>query len=506
VFVRDDDPHWQATCTRVIEFFSATWGGGYNIIVPMDANGTTIRSVFWDILDIYDSDYLFSYYYSGDDIRQNDPERYEQLLDDHLQQFIRGGPVSDVDSAREQIDEQLRNVPQFEEPRAELQQKLLKTLAPFHIAEHAFEQSIGVGSHPRFPLAPLTKLLPNIKHSDRLVTYEPTYEGVYPLWLASVTGCVSDGFKHELNSIGVQHQTIPANDSGPMDLFIDASDAAMRRTERQVVTPFELANIDTGLYQPVKAMAEPRAILLVAGETLADFCLYYSLSKLRQPVIWLPLKFLISQSDTSGKRVLLDHYADLLRRFARFRRRQRDPQYVLVSVSADKAALDSTVEALDGAGYGRSHRISDSATIAPAIRRLLEFPLRLYEQDNTYRQSSLTVVENSQLDSFETPRPKNFLHLDPYENRWIAEINIQAHRLPRNNHLGPWIIRSGLLSTNGARVCKTGIAYSCPSPMYFGGNIDTTLVRPSIFIPDALQMFKHLFQLEGYAARVSCRR
>ena len=86
------------------------------------------------------------------------------MLDDHLQQFIRGGPVSDVDSAREQIDEQLRNVPQFEEPRAELQQKLLKTLAPFHIAEHAFEQSIGVGSHPRFPLAPLTKLLPNIKH------------------------------------------------------------------------------------------------------------------------------------------------------------------------------------------------------------------------------------------------------------------------------------------------------------------------------------------------------
>jgi hypothetical protein len=131
VFVRDDDPHWQATCARIIEFFSATGGGGYNIIVPMDANGTTIRSVFWDILDIYDSDFLFSYYYSGDDIRQNDPERYEQLLDDHLQRFIRGGPVSDVDSAREQINEQLRNVPQFEEPHAELQQKLLKNAGAF---------------------------------------------------------------------------------------------------------------------------------------------------------------------------------------------------------------------------------------------------------------------------------------------------------------------------------------------------------------------------------------
>src|SRR5919205_1802477 len=157
VFVREDDPHWQTTCTRVIEFFSATWGGGYNIIVPLDDNGTTISNVFWDFLDIYDADFLFSYYYSGDDIRENNPESNEQLLDEHLQQFIRGGPVSDVDSAREQIDEQLRNAPQFEEPDAELQRKLIKTLAPFHIAEHAFEQSIGVGSHPRFPLAPLIK-------------------------------------------------------------------------------------------------------------------------------------------------------------------------------------------------------------------------------------------------------------------------------------------------------------------------------------------------------------
>jgi hypothetical protein len=335
-----------------------------------------------------------------------------------------------------------------------------------------------------------------------MVAYQPRYGGVYPLWLASVTGQVTEKFKHELNAIGVQHETIHADDYGPLDLFFDASDA-MRMTQRQVVTPFELANIDTGLYQPVKAMAEPRATLLVAGETLADFCLYYSLSKLRQPVIWLPLEFLTSQSETGGKRVLLDAYADALKRFARLRRRQRDPQYVVVSASADKATLDSTVEALDRAGYSRSHRITDSVAVAPDLRTLLEYPLRLYEQDNAYRQSSLTVSENSQLDFFETPRPKNFLHLDPYENRWIAEINVQAHRLPRNEHLGPWIVKSALLSTNGARVSKSGISYSCPSPMYFGGDIDTTLVRPSIFIPDALQMFEHLFQHEGYLAKVS---
>jgi len=134
---------------------------------------------------------------------------------------------------------------------------------------------------------------------------------------------------------------------------------------------------------------------------------------------------------------------------------------------------------------------------------LLQYPLRLYEQDNAYRPTSLTVSENSQLDFFDTPRPKNLLRLDAYENRWIAEIKIQSHQLPRNDRLGQWVIKDGLLSTNGARISKSGLAYFCPSPAHFGGDIDTTLVRPSIFVPDALQMFEHLFQLEGYDAKVS---
>jgi hypothetical protein len=45
---------------RIIEFFSVAWGGGYNIIVPTDRN--TIPHSFWQILDIYDPDYLFFYY------------------------------------------------------------------------------------------------------------------------------------------------------------------------------------------------------------------------------------------------------------------------------------------------------------------------------------------------------------------------------------------------------------------------------------------------------------
>ena len=129
--MREDDPHWQATCSRVIEFFSATWGGGYNIIVPLGNDGKDINNPFWDILDIYDPDYLFLYYYSGEDIKRNEPENYEQWLNKHVQQFISGGPVSSVDSARKQIDKQLRNSPRFEQPHAELQQKTNQNAGTF---------------------------------------------------------------------------------------------------------------------------------------------------------------------------------------------------------------------------------------------------------------------------------------------------------------------------------------------------------------------------------------
>lgn len=406
VFINETDPHWQSTCTRIIEFFSAAWGGASNIIVPAGDKG--LKDLFWDILDVYDPDYLLLYHYTGDDLRLNEPEKYAQWVDSNLQQYISGGPVSDVDSARKQVDQSLRNAPLFREPEAEFQQKLIKRLAPMHVANHAFSASIGVGSTPRFPLAPLIKVLPNVEHATRTVTYEPKYGGVYPLWIASVTGLLADEFKRDLDGTGMQHETIPADDYAPVELFINPPESVTRRAQRQLVTPFELANIDTGLGQRVRSGLELRAVAMVAGDSLSDFCLYYSLSRLRYSVTWLPLNFLQSQSESGGERVLLDGYVDALKDSVRIRQRQSDPQYVLVSATLDDQTLNTTLQALDEAGYGRFETISESCTVAPELKKLLRDPLRLYERDNAYRPTALTVSENGQVDFFDTPRPKTF--------------------------------------------------------------------------------------------------
>ena len=58
ILVDRTDPDWQNSCVRVIEYFTTLWGGAYNIIVPTD--GETISDIFWQILETYDPDYVFS--------------------------------------------------------------------------------------------------------------------------------------------------------------------------------------------------------------------------------------------------------------------------------------------------------------------------------------------------------------------------------------------------------------------------------------------------------------
>jgi hypothetical protein len=80
---------------------------------------------------------------------------------------------------------------------------------------------------------------------------------------------------------------------------------------------------------------------------------------------------------------------------------------------------------------------------------------------------------------------------------------VREHQLPRNPLLGDWVVRHPLLSSNGARTAKSGISYFCPNSSYIGGDIDTTLVRPSLFIPDAFQVFEHLFNKLRYDVNLS---
>jgi hypothetical protein len=160
--------------------------------------------------------------------------------------------------------------------------------------------------------------------------------------------------------------------------------------------------------------------------------------------------------------------------------------------------METLIEELRQSG---SYRGKGEARLS--LEKVLKHPLRMYERDNVDMASSVMIREGAYIDIFNTPKPKNFRKLDPYEHRWITEVQVINHQLPRHFLLGDWVVRHPIITTQTARISRHRISFFCPNSMYVGGDIDTTLIRPTLFIPTAYQTFEHILKKEGYAVAVS---
>ena len=74
---------------------------------------------------------------------------------------------------------------------------------------------------------------------------------------------------------------------------------------------------------------------------------------------------------------------------------------------------------------------------------------------------------------------------------------------PKHFLLGPRIVQDPRLSTQEARVGRYGPAYFCPSIAYFGGDIDTVLVRPKLALPSFAGLLSEIGRSAGYECSIS---
>ena len=488
VLIDQRDEDWQAICLRVIQFLSTAWGGSNNIIIPTDC--TDISETFWQILDAFDPDYFFFYYKTGNDIKLDRPEKYQKWLEKELQNYLEGRPGIDVESAWKQIDELLSNHHFISDLPETLHLQLKKRIAPFHIENHAIEQGIGVGSKARYPLAPLVNVLPNTEHPKKLSLLTPLYGGLYPLWLASITGSAGDSFQEIVSTQGVllfDHTNYEAIE------FVLRNSHTTTWQHRDWTTPFGLTNVNLGLYRHKNTSPYRGPVVVVAGDSVFDFCLYYALSRLRNMVVWMPQAWLKSQPGN-----LFDDFA---RNLARLKRDvDTNPKFIFTSHSLGQAELKPLVDELNGSSW---NLFENEAEVRLSLEKLLKHPLRMYELNNVDKASSVMVREGTYIDIFNTPKPKNFSKLDPYEHRWITDVHILNHQLPRHHLLGDWVVRHPIVTAHEARVSSNGISFFCPTSMYAGGDIDTVLIRPNLFIPDAYQIFEHILKKESYQSTLS---
>lgn len=498
VLLDSTDEDWRGNALRVIAHYSTTWGGFYNIIIPTDGN--RIEERFWNILDVYDPDFLGCYYKTLADKKLNYPEAYEQDYERYKQHVM--GQYADIEENTLRSDfDRLMTQQQVTRPLSEgLQIELRNRISPFHFEERVIEIGIGLNSRARYPLAPLSKILPNCNHARNLALHWPDYGDTHKLWRSSMTGLATPEYQFELNSFGIAPNTTTHDIYTSLRFLVN--NGAVDAINVDVATPYDLTRLKLGMYLPSRAHEFGNPIIVIVGDTVSDFCLYYSLSRLRPQVTWLPVRWLKSQANPqTSEESLFDIYS-LMLQSSNFKG-DAHPKYIFASQSLDEAGLNNVIQELSDSRKFSFGSIKNNSSTEFNLSKILDIPLRLYEEDNVDRQTSMVIREGAYIDVFNTPKPKNFTSIDPYEHRWITDVNVINYKLPRHYALGNWVVRHRAVLTNTVRVGKTGISYLCPHSMYFGGDIDTSTIRPTIFIPTALQIFEKISESVKHQVRIS---
>jgi hypothetical protein len=515
VLVDVNDSQWQDSCLRAIEYFTRLWGGCGNIIIP--TNGKMISPLFWRILERFDPDYLEVYRRTGRDVEIEEPAKFEEAYQRHIagweQQIEHKTDPHAADTIRDNLRQS--SLTSFE-ISTDLQQELKERLAPFYFQEWIVEAgSIGAGSVPHHPHTDIADILPHIEHSPRVLRVAGGLP-FSPLWWASSFGSVSADFRAQLENIGVQVSEL-GSDSKDVPLLARLavkgyeeieSAAFLTNTSSTAIhdilrsQPFRLSMAGLGYYRSIRHRDWMEPVVAVAGVTVDDFALYYALSRMRTRVVWIPPSVTVAAlAPPPAKRAIDEtwHFVNDLRSFARGNA-QRYSGMKIVSVTLPVAQLEQirtriSEIAIGGVGECQVGTPSEAIPI---------YPSRYFEANNVSVLRSIAVQDDGVIPLFETPLPKSFKTVDPHKHRWLTEIKISQYHLPRHHVLGERLMGAPSFTSKDVRISSDGPTYFCPSSFLFGGaSAELSVPRPTIRIPEPLEIFKDIAQCRGLDCTIS---
>jgi hypothetical protein len=511
ILVDNTDKDWQQTCLRIIEFFSQLWGGAYNVIIPTDGNQIDKR--FWTILETFDPDYLYRYGKSGEDVFLSKPAEYNAWLDEQV--AAAKDSYTTIEAARADVDKHLRNawIRSSFQISSELQNEIKTRLAPFWLEQYAVSPgAITAGSLNPWPLTNISKIVLNTNHPNRIAELTAPPELIPPLWLASVTGRFTSTMNQALEQAGIGRERFDFGEEKIGQLLEFCLTGAFRGPwamrsgdnillDLEGTTPFSLSMLQLGLYRSTLYQDWLEPLLVVVGNTFEDFCLYYSLSRLRQRVVWLlpsiTEKAISNVEQKSWSRVET-RYLFQLRNAGTSAQSETGTSCLTYSLSSIE--VDAVIRCLSSfAADFRGKEIKRADEISSLIR----FPLVAVERDNFQRDISVQLTGDVSMSPFATPKPKQFHPIHPHEHRYIAQLTVAGESPPKHAELGTRIVIDKRLTTGEARIGKYGPCFFCPNVGYFGGDIDTVLVRPQLRLPPLDVIVGDLAKNAGYESRLS---
>ena len=488
VFTKADDPEWQSTCLAIIEFLSQLWGGASAIIVPTD--GTSIDGVFWALLSAHDPDLILTYQRTGEDVRRNQRSQFEELVTKEVDKAILEGVGSEW--ARTEIPKSLAQTHWGDFTIDDgLVNEILTRLAPFSFERNITQQNITAGCAPFYPLTSIVDVLDQVEHPKEIV--EIRNESTIPvLWLAAALGWSTAEHSAALNAKGVPATPVFTNQYDESDLIRWGIRPGEDFSGK---TPFDISLLGLDTVWSKRSRRFELPTVLVLGDSIQDFCLYYSLRRLHGRAIWISGWFLENQNEVGNRlRSALSNALTL-------GRLDNAKSFTVTSASLPLPEIEKVRLSL--APIYSHISLSAEALSASSVAKLVLHPLRIYARGSIEKLSTHQLLDDELPGPFESLRPIIFKTVNPQEHRWIVEIGFRNHRIPRHPALGSFLANDPNLGEDSVRASNDGLAYICPGGFVRGIDPDFNLVRPSIRIPNALVIFRRALEYGAYDCAIS---
>ena len=495
VFTNTADPNWYHSCLGIIEFLTKLWGGSHCVIIPTD--GVTIDEEFWAILSSHDPDIFYRYQPTGADLKARAPEEFEKLVFEEVVRESASRNYLQEDQVRGQVEKSIleANFDQWTISEG-LREEILMRLAPFHFEKQLNIYAISKGTKPHYPL---TALLDVVRASNK--PSQVTQIGINDaidatvapprLWLAATIGCGDDEYFKEL----LEQQINPVWTA--VDEHLNISDLVRVgiRPWKYTVDAFPLGMTTSALTSVRTGVARRFELptIAVIGSSLKDFCLYFNLYWQQGRALWLPQWFMpedgkypdrlmtaITEAEEAGQ---LDH----------------NEQLVLVSYSVKEDELLKLKATI------RTSMFRTSVDVQPITTEMVELqvkhPSRLYTGGDIGNITTHMLLNNSLPGWFESPVPRTLTPPSPMSHRWIVDITFMQHLIPRHPVLGQIAVNGS--NVGDVRAGAKCVSYMCPGAMVLGDHMETNILRPSIHVPDAEEIFRVILDDCGYQSKTS---
>lgn len=502
--------NWQLRARRCIEELTWTWGGIADLLIPLDANAM-IPDAFWPLLELFDPDWLACYYPTWRSWQMASPTEFEKYVATETEKWVKahGGEAAQFRAMAFGDDDLRHPLVGPLEPEGWFAKRIRRRLSTYRRGDHLVAIGITADTPPHDPLSEMSALV-----EDN--AFVPTIEASSlpdsaQLLLASRLGAIPPAYEARLRERSARFLTAKAEPRHLAPLLqlawrghVDLGDWHMHRAafreeeppedpwwtdfEYASKSPFGLTMAGTGWTFNMRDRRSEAPFVVVTGDTLADFCLAYSLGRLYGNAPWLPTELLNGDE-------LFDTTARALGRELRYAARQ-DRRLLVTSCSVSDNDLDALRPKLEAKAlylHGEELR-----RVAPSDIPLVS-PGRLYWIENLEEIRHEALIDGEMAGLVDTPVARLHPGASPDALLWQVDARVGDITWPARSAVSPILGTGSAFDRDRIRASTGGTSYFSHSRGYIpgGARLEQRLARPKLRVPTAEELFDALLDEGG---------